>query len=184
MQEERSYSRLEWISYIVVLPLIFTAVLSGLVLQFLGYNVSGRLLDLARNTPVINAVVPADAKTLQQQSKVTQLESQIQAQKQQIDSIQKERDASTQQSTAKDVQIAKLQSQIADLKKQLADQKTSDEYWADEARVFAIMSPSKAADIISQKPLDQARAILSHMKIDQKAAVLEKMDPTLAAKMQ
>src|SRR5690349_566664 len=61
--ETHRYGKLEWLMYIVVLPLLFTALLSGINLQFLGFDITGKIATAAKQIPGVSQLVGKDSKS-------------------------------------------------------------------------------------------------------------------------
>lgn len=185
-QEAHRYGKLEWILYIVVLPLLFTALLSGIILQFLGVDVTGKIVSAARAVPVVNQVLPqeeqpANAPTLEQEQA-----KQLQELQDKTQALEKTKAQLEEDLVKKNAEIEKLNKQLEDLKKkekeETAKQPVKDPV-KERAQVYAEMSPAKAAAIISQLSVTEAKQLLSKMSSDQQAAILEKMEPAIAARM-
>jgi flagellar motility protein MotE (MotC chaperone) len=179
--KESSYSKAEWILYIIILPIIFTLILSCLILQLLGYNLFGKVTGYFKQIPAIKNAVSttndADSGAQQGSSEVRQLEKRMNELNQQVSELQKLRDSLLQSQEQKDALISQLRNQIFTLQKQLDDKKAEEDKQKADAALYEDMSPGKAAAILEAMPNDQARNILNHLSTDAKAAILEKMDP-------
>ncbi|BCJ85263.1 magnesium transporter MgtE N-terminal domain-containing protein [Effusibacillus dendaii] len=180
-QTERNYGKMEWLFYMIILPLLFTSVMVGLVLQLMGYNVTGKLLTVARHTPGLSAIIPPDEATKQEQSQVSKLQKMLEDVKQALGMSQQTNDLLKADLDTKNSELAKLQQQAADKLK--ADQQLQQNMaqWKQQAKMYSNMSPQNAASILSQMPVADAKNILSVMNADAKASILEKMDPQKAA---
>ncbi|MFC4768787.1 hypothetical protein [Effusibacillus consociatus] len=179
--EERAYGKMEWLFYIIILPLLFTSLILGLVLQFMGYNVTGKLLSVARQTPVISSIVPPDEKTKQERSEVRKLTAELDQVKKDLEQAKQTSEQYAQDLAQKEQQVAQLKQKNEQADKQESDRQAADEYWKTQAKVYSEMSPKNAAGILASLPLVEARAIIGRMTTDVKASVLEKMDPKYAA---
>ncbi|HEU4964245.1 MAG TPA: hypothetical protein VFV52_10395 [Bacilli bacterium] len=189
--ENHRYSGFQWVLYIVILPLLFTALLSGIILQFFGFDIAGKVADAARSIPVVGQWLPdAEDEATANLDPAEQLaQAQTQVTKLEADSKQLQSDLDK-----KDAEIERLKQQIEDLKKKKAaaaaqaDAENDSVAQADDslvaqAKVYAEMSPSKAAPILGQLSVTLAKQILDNMTIDQQAAILEKMDPAIAGQI-
>lgn len=179
--EKRDYGKLEWFFYIIVLPLLFTGLISGIVLQFMGYDVTGKLMSIARKTPVISSIVPPDEATKKERSEVRKLQSQLNESMQAFEAAQKSLQTLKQDLAGKEAELNKLKQADEDAKKQKQEQQAADAYWKKQAAVYSEMSPKNAAGILTAMPLNEARAILGRMDLDVKASILEKMDPKVVS---
>ncbi|GIM47803.1 hypothetical protein DNHGIG_33520 [Collibacillus ludicampi] len=179
MAKENSYSKTEWILYIIILPFIFTIILAFLILQFIGYNIADKVTGYFKQIPVVKNAVSStkDANSGTQSSEVRQLEKQMNELNLQVSELQKLRDSLLKSQEQKDALISQLRNQIFTLQKQLDDKKAEEDKQKADAALYEDMSPGKAAAILEAMPNEQARNILNHLSTDAKAAILEKMDP-------
>ncbi|MFD2171356.1 MotE family protein [Tumebacillus lipolyticus] len=182
MEAEHRYSKVEWLFYIIILPLLLTALLSGIILQFLGVDVTGKIASAAREIPVISSLLPAEeGEADPQEQEATANKAKIQELQDQITALENEKQQADSDMKKKDGEIAALKKQIAELdKKGSVGQKDPLQTQAD---VYANMSPAKAALVLSQLSVTEAKQFLSKMSSKAQAAILEKMEPAIAAKM-
>lgn len=181
--EARKYSKFEWFFYLIFIPLLFTAVLSGIILQFFGYNVTGKLMTAARHTPVVKNWVPADASAVVQQSINASIQKQLDDVNNQLLKEKSKETALQSDNLAKTSMISSLKAQIDALQQQINNKQSYADVIAAQVKAFSQMDPEKAATLISALPDDQAKKILVGMKSDAEAAVLEKMDPERASEL-
>jgi flagellar motility protein MotE (MotC chaperone) len=179
--KENSYSKTEWILYIIILPFIFTIILTFFILQFIGYNIADKVTGYFKQIPVVKNAVSstkdASSGTQKDSSEVRQLEKQMNELNLQVSELQKLRDSLLKSQEQKDALISQLRNQIFTLQKQLDDKKAEEDKQKADAALYEDMSPGKAAAILEAMPNEQARNILNHLSTDAKAAILEKMDP-------
>jgi flagellar motility protein MotE (MotC chaperone) len=171
-----SFTKKDWIVYVVLLPLVFTSIFSGVILQLLGFN----LVDKAESAwtqvkSAFHAGVAAAgnsagsaqpdksaAQIAQLNRLVAQLRSDLDQQKQEAD---------------------QWKQQAEDLQRQLSALQTANQSYEEQAKVYTAMTPDSAAAILSQLPESQVANILAHIDVDSRAAILSKMDPKEAAKV-
>ncbi|GAA4700777.1 MotE family protein [Brevibacillus fulvus] len=188
IQEEKGYSRWEWVFYMVIIPALFAALLGGVLLSLLGINVVGKVMDWANTIPYVEKLIP-DKESSQataaskggeakQQPQQLSAEQQLAKQQQTVTTLQTE----TKQ---KDQTIQGLQQQVQDLQKMMEDKKTTEEerqkQYQDLAKLYTSMAPKSAAAIISNLPLEESVTVLTKMNAQQRADILAKMDPKQAA---
>jgi flagellar motility protein MotE (MotC chaperone) len=189
MQEtERRYSGMEWVFYIIILPMLFTALLVGIILQFLGYDITGKIGHAARSLPVINKIMPADPNEVAADNAAVDPAKQLQDAQDQVQSLENSKKQLEDDLVKKDSEIEKLKKQIEDLKKKPDAQKddsatAATDPYVQQAQVYSQMNASKAAVIMAQLSVTEAKRIMAKMTNDQKAAILEKMDPAIASKI-
>ncbi|MBL0388913.1 hypothetical protein JJB07_20155 [Tumebacillus sp. ITR2] len=193
MQEsEHRYSGMEWTFYIVILPMLFTALLVGIILQFLGWDITGKIGHAARAIPGVSKILPAEPQETAANGE-TQADpaKQLQDAQDQIKSLEDTKKQLESDMVKKDSEITNLKKQIDDLKKKPDAKKdgsttgtasTTDPF-VQQAQVYAQMSPTKAAAVMSQLSVTEVKHIFSKMTNEQQAAILEKMDPAIASKI-
>ncbi|RNB91875.1 hypothetical protein EDM56_03750 [Brevibacillus fluminis] len=185
-QEEKSYSKWEWIFYMIIIPALFASILGGVLLSFLGVNVVGKVLGWANTIPYIEKIVPdvpqeADPDAAKKQNVQNQLvttQTDLNKSKQQLSQMQGE-------SAQKDATIQSLQKQVQDLQKMMEDKKTDaaerQKQFQDLSKIYTSMSPKNAAAIVENLSVEEAVTVLAAMKPEQRADLLAKMDPKKAA---
>ena len=188
MEETHRYGKLEWFFYIVVLPLLFTALLSGIILQFLGFDITGKVANAAKHVPGVSKLLPQDEQAA---DSAASAQPDPVRQKQEAEDKAKALESSKKQLeddlVKKNAEIDKLKQQVEAEKKKQADGEEEaappPDPVKDMAKVYAQMSPAKAAAIMSNLSVTEAKEILSKMTSSQKAAILEKMEPLIASKI-
>lgn len=184
--EKSSYGAFERFIYLFLIPIVFTAILTFVLLSVFDYNVLNTMLKVADKIPVVQNIVPepkiesdaelgsADAPALSVEEleiKLAQAEADL---TKQIDS-----------NGQIELQITELQAEIAALNEQLdTKRQTEEEYLAriqELAGVYSKMNPSKAAPILENLTLHERVLILNEMKQADQINVLEKMEPEMAA---
>ena len=189
MEETHRYGKLEWFFYIVVLPLLFTALLSGIILQFLGFDVTGKAANAARHVPGVSKLLPEDKQAVAEPS-AESVQQNLEQQKQEAE------DKAAALADAKqqlEDDLVKKNAEIDKLKQQMEDEKKQEEEGEEAtpppdpikelAKVYSQMSPSKAAAIMTNLSVTEAKQIFAKMTSAQRAAILEKMEPAIASKI-
>ncbi|MCF6093835.1 hypothetical protein L1765_07550 [Microaerobacter geothermalis] len=188
---EKGYNRLEWFFYIILLPLLFTILLTGILLSFLGYNVLNTALAWANQIPYVEKIIPdpknssesldvqtPEARPEDLEQKITQLQEKVKETQQIQASLQN-------QLTEKNNEISRLKKEIDDLEKQLEEKQLSQEERLKKikevADIYAGMSSSKAAPIIEKLTIEEAVLVLESMNNEARSQILAKMDPKRAA---
>jgi flagellar motility protein MotE (MotC chaperone) len=192
MEKERgTFGPFERFMYLIAIPVIFTAVLSAVLLTLFGYDVVNPLLRAGHKIPVIGELLPepkverssvskldAAREEAEKDAKIADLQTQLQALNQQILTVRTE-------AAEKDRLIQSLEAQLAEAEQALAEQRLSDEAYAARIRtlanVYADMSPSKAAPVLEQLTLNERVLVLNEMDPEAQVDILEKMNPVIAA---
>jgi len=192
MEKERgTYSAFERFLYLILIPVIFTTVLSAVLLTLFGYDIVDPLLKVGQKIPVVRELLPepkgeqppvSKLDTVRQEAemeaKIAELQSQVQALNQQLLAVQAE-------SAEKDRTIEALEAQLAEAVQTAEQERLSDEEYAARIRslaaTYAEMSPSKAARLLEQLTLNERVLVLNEMDAESQVDILEKMNPVIAA---
>ncbi len=188
----KSYSKLEWLFYIIILPMLFTAILAGVFMSFLGYDVVATLKNSVSSLPVVNQYVDGDESGDEQgvsgpseQEKISQLESEIASLNEELEYKQQTIDELNKSLEGRNLTISDLESEIKELTTQLETKSTMQQNWqenmAELSKMYKAMPPSKSAPIIANLTEMEAIQILNGMSSADRAKIFEKMTPEKAA---
>lgn len=190
METEKSgYGGLERFLYLFFIPVVFTVILTVVLLSMFGYNVMDSVLRAANKVPLLEYVVPdpkdkpSDALNVADQtSKDPAKEDEL---NEKIRLLEEELEQGQLAIQSKQEQVQQLETEISDLQQLLADTLTAQSEAAEEiktlAKVYAEMTPSKAAPVLAQMGIDERMLVLGQMKPSDQKRILEKMDPAIAA---
>jgi flagellar motility protein MotE (MotC chaperone) len=178
------------------LPVLFTLLLTGVLLTVFGYDVVNELLRIGNKVPGVSAMLP-EPKPTEEELRAAMLEAEKQEaegpteeeEAKQIEAALSEKEAELEalrtDSDTKEQQIAELQAELEAAQEQEARQSASEAEYAANikklADVYAEMKPSKAAPVLENLTLSERVLVLKEMKEEQQVDILEKMDPTIAA---
>ncbi|GIO53169.1 MotE family protein [Paenibacillus cineris] len=180
----------------LVIPIIFTVVLLGVLLMLLNTNVRNEVLGVANKIPVVKNWVPdpvkdpAAAKLDKTKAQVESATATIKELKSQLEAKEADLQKAKEDQKQQDSKIKSLQTQIDQLQEssaQSADAQagnTADDYEKQVknlAKMYAGMSPSKAAPILQNMTTEEVVQLLSAMDADSRMNILAKMDPKMAA---
>lgn len=196
LETEKSYGWFERFLF-YTLPVLFTLLLTGVLLTVFGYDVMNEMLRFGNKIPVVSNVLP-EAKpsdtelreAIKQAAEVnegekTYSEAEVLALQATLEEKQTLLEQLNAEAKGKDEQIAKLTEEVKQLRAQLDDVTQNDEEYGASiqslADVYANMTPSKAAPVMESLTLNERVLVLSRMKQDEQIAILEKMDPKIAA---
>ncbi|MGJ7035867.1 MotE family protein [Anoxybacillus eryuanensis] len=184
-EETKKTSKFQWFLFVVFIPLLFTISVVLLILTFSGINVFEQGKKYASQLPFVSQWIEGteanEKKKLQEQ--IVELKATI---------VEKEKKLAKTKDVIKekDAEIDTLKQEIARLQaeKEQAQQPTTPSTEqtnaprVDVVKMYETMSPKKAAEIIPQMSDQEAVNLLSKLKTDKVAAILEKMDAANAAK--
>ncbi len=191
MEEERSYSKLEWFFYIIFIPLLFTLALSAIIAQMFGYNVVGVLAKELNKIPYVEKIIPdaavapakesADEKpiTTKEGAKVSDLEAQLATKEREVAELKKKAELDQQKMKQMEQKTQANQGPAAE-NKQKADEEKQKQI-KNLAKIYTSMSAGKAAPILEKMAPEEAAQLLLVMKAEERSGIMAKMDPKKAA---
>jgi flagellar motility protein MotE (MotC chaperone) len=198
--EGAGYNLLERIVYLFLIPAVFTAILTVVLLNLFGYNVMDPILRAANRVPLLERIVPDPAvevppsansgiggQTGGQAGGQTAGPAEQPQTADQEAILRLENDLSTAraESAAKDARIAELELQVKELEDRLQARAVAQDEYMQEIRrlamVYEDMSASKAAPILEQLGTNDRMLILSQMEVEAQTKILARMNPAVAA---
>ncbi|MGV2883807.1 MULTISPECIES: MotE family protein [Paenibacillus] len=184
-----------WEKFLMIsIPIVFTVVLLGVLLTLFNVDIRNNLLDVANKIPVVKDWVP-DPVLDPEKKKLEKSEQQVESAEATIDKLKAQvSEKETELKAAKDATTTEAK-KASDLQKKLDDAEKAAETAAqnpetesdyqkqikDLAKMYADMSPSKAAPILQNMTNEEMVLLLSVMQSAARTKVLEKMDPKIAA---
>ncbi|MEX2415312.1 MAG: hypothetical protein WD424_04140 [Paenibacillaceae bacterium] len=187
--EKSSYGRLERFIYIILLPVLFAAILIGVLFTLFDYDVKNVVYSIGRNIPIINNIVPKEQRTDTQSGNPANESIQMDQQIKDLAASATEKDNEILQLETemknRNEQIAQLE---ASVEKLILEQESiamnSEEYrkqLKSLAAMYAGMTTSKSAPILENLTMPELVLVLYEMSSDDQGRVLEKMNPKTAA---
>lgn len=190
--EKQGYSGMERFLFFVT-PLLFTVILLAVLLALFNGNTRDKMLEIGSSVPGLSKLLPApqgahntDEKNASQTDQAAKAnEAKLADLQTELNEARAKLAAAAAEKTKQEASIKDLQSRIDQLVRINENEALSEEQYqakiSDLSRMFADMTPSKAAPILQNMTLDEAALVISAMKSDSRSAVLAKMDPKLAA---
>ena len=186
VEEKEEVSVFERILF-ALFPFLIVAVLILLLLTLLSSDFRAKALDVARDIPIINNLVPESTgiQTSDEDIKNEKLTTRMLELEEQIVQLNTQLSEAELKNVEQTTLIETLTVENESLKSEVDEVKLSDEEYTanivELANMFAKMTASKAAPIIQSLSLDEMALIFSHMKTANQVAIMEKMNPTVAA---
>ena len=182
--EKKKGGILQWILFVVIIPLMFAVMVVLVILFVADVNVFDTMNKYASKIPFISSLVDdsdSTEKEIQEiGEKVVELEANNTEYVTQIDALTKDVEDKNQL-------IEQLNKEITDLKQQLQQKQdamqAAEVDYSEIVKSFESMSPKKAAELIEYWDEKDAIVLLSRMKNDAMTAILEKMTPETAANL-
>lgn len=188
--EKEGYSGFERFLFFIT-PVLFTAVLLGVLLLMFNKEWRNSALELGNKIPVVKSILPEpDDGTVQDPTTDDALTvNNAKTKIDELNALLTDRENTLKQATTQAEQDAKkieaLQAELDQLKKESTDDSiTTAAYDAkieSLADMYAKMTPSKAGPILENMTVEEAALVLGAMGADQRSKVLERMTPKKAA---
>lgn len=164
----------------IILPLMFVVAVLLVVATLMNTNV----FDLGKKAIGNLPFVPSEEQqakdaVVNNDSKIVNLQAEIQEKEAEITQLQKKLDTTTSEKEKLTIEKEQLQFEIEKLNRQQDDVKRD---FNDILSTFDKMSPKSAAPVLINMSDAEALRILTNLKPDKLAAILEKMDAKDAAK--
>jgi flagellar protein FlbB len=181
---EKSYSKLLWFLFVVLIPLLFAITLTLVIMTVAGVNVLDAAKQYGEKIPGISQLIQDEQKTSEQilkdrliEQKATLEEKTLQVKKleQELENKQKEIDSLKNE-------IERLNAEMETKQKSTEAEQEQKQTMKDIVKMYESMSAKNAAQIITELSDNDAVTILSSLNSEKAADILEKMDPANAAK--
>ena len=195
-ETERSSGIVERLLF-YALPILFTLLLTGVLLTVFGYDIRNVALKIGNSVPGLAAVLPdPDPAEEEQRQAARENEEKAEAEAEAAKAAEmtaaaelekKEAEVTALQADlqAKEQRIQELVSELEAMKeKQLQEAAADEEYAAnirELAKVYAGMKSKKAAAVMENLTISERVLLLREMKNDQQVEILEDMNPAVAA---
>lgn len=198
--EKDSYSLFERFLYLILIPVIFTAVLFVVLFSVFDYDVMQSVLNTANKIPVIEKLVPdppdkdgavlgTTAKDETDSDKIDSTSSDpAEENMEQLVDVLEQQDEElvrlAQLNDEKDEYIAQLVAELERLEndsESLIDDEEYEQIIRQLAGTYAKMMPSRAANIMQNLTPSERTLLLANMRQNEQIKILEKMNPQIAA---
>lgn len=180
-QEQKTFNKFQWFVFTGLIPTLFAILIVLIVLSFAGINVFEKAKEYGQKVPYVSNLIKEDeTKSVEEwEAGLIELEGQIKDKEAQIEQLRTEIDGKDKEVERGKLEIEQLQSQIDEL---LAIQEENKRAFKDIIKTYETMSAKKVAPIISQMNDEEALKILTNIKADTLAAIMENLGPEEAAK--
>lgn len=194
VEKESGYSGFERFLFFAT-PILFTIILLAVLLTLFNANWRNQMIALAENIPIVNQWISSDKDKAEgkEPGKAKKENKNIQKdQEEQIAELKallasKDADLRNLADARKTLeeQVANLNKEIKDLRAERREEQVTEEQYAqqvkDLANLYAKMMPSKSAPILENLATEELVLVLDAMKQEDRAKILEKMNPKVAA---
>lgn len=166
---------------VVAIPSLFAVVIALVALSILGINIFETAKDLGGKVPFISQYVKEESKpsTEEFEKNIISLEAEIKDREAKMEQLQSKIDSKDTQLKRVELEKAQLQAQIEEL---TAIQEENKRAFREIVKTYETMSAKSAAPIISNMETGEAVKILTNIKPESLAAIMEKLPADEAAK--
>lgn len=188
--EKSSYSGFERFLFFMT-PIVFTAILLGVLLLMFNPDWRNAALEFGNKIPVVKSLLPNPAGQAETDplSDETLTVNNARSKLEELNALLVDRETALQQATAQTEeqkkQIEELQQKVDQLSEESEEKTiTGDAYRAriaSLANMYGKMTPSKAAPILENLTLEESALVLGAMPETERGRVLERMTPKKAA---
>jgi flagellar motility protein MotE (MotC chaperone) len=188
--EKSSYSGFERFLFFVT-PILFTAVLLGVLLMMFNPDWRDAALKFGNKIPVVSSILPDPVQSADPTANSDEVltVNNAKAKINELSARLAERETlliqATDQTVQQKQQIEQLQTQVDKLTKTNTEQTITGEAYnariSSLANMYGKMTPSKAAPILENMTLDELALVLGAMSDTERGRVLERMTPKKAA---
>ncbi len=187
--EKTGLSIFEKILYFFLAHVLFSVLITLVLLSMFDYNVKNAVLNTASSIPVVKNWVPEpehdEAAESSEEKDETDLIEENELLIAQIEELEQQIAKQEQELEKKQQTIETLEQETVSLKEQLQVQRQSHEEYMQNIRqlasMYGNMNATRAAAIIENLTPSERVLILSEMSANKRGAILERMDPAMAA---
>lgn len=175
-KETKKPSIIQWLIVIVV-PIIFALIITFIILQFMGIDVTKSTKEVLNKIPFISETVMTDQEELH----TNQLKEKDEA----LISVNKELELIQAELQAKEKEVQNLEAEVESLTQQLETQvveEVDSTDYKEIAKSFNQMKPKSAAPILQELSDELAIAILQELDAETKGNLLAQMEAEVAAR--
>ncbi|MBG9793153.1 primosomal protein [Paenibacillus dendritiformis] len=194
VEKESGYSGFERFLFFAT-PILFTIILLAVLLTLFNANWRNQMTALAENIPIVNQWISSDKDKAEGKEYGKEKKENKNNQKEQEEQIaelkallaSKDADLRNLADARKKLeeQVATLNKEIKNLRAERREEQLTEEQYAqqvkDLANLYAKMMPSKSAPILENLATEELVLVLDAMKQEDRAKILEKMNPKVAA---
>ncbi|MBD8068297.1 MotE family protein [Bacillus sp. PS06] len=182
---EKRSSKIQSFIFLFLIPLLFTVILSLVLMQRAGINVVSQVKEISQKIPGVSSFVidESENEKITTEERLNKNIENLQLKMEEKDSTIDELNMIVQE---KENEISSLDQELKRVKFELTsiqqEQHDDRNIEVEITKLYETMTPKKAALIIPNLEDAEAKLILSSLKTNTLAAILERMSPEDAAK--
>nr|WP_295970446.1 MotE family protein [uncultured Bacillus sp.] len=180
LEEEKSYGKLQWFFVVIVIPSLFAVAVALIVATVAGVNVMDKAKEYSEKIPFLSSdEQEKEQKNKDNEAKNIKLNAELKVRGETIAELQEEVNSKNEEIEGLELEKKQLQREIEDLGEKQSEHNRE---FKEIVKTYEAMSAKKAAPIIAQMKDEKALEILSNLKSDTLAAIMEQMNAVDAAK--
>jgi flagellar motility protein MotE (MotC chaperone) len=179
-KEEHPSNRLQWFLFVIAIPTLFAVVIALVVLSVAGINIFKTASEIAGKIPFVADVLKEESipSVEEYEKNIISLEAEIKDREAKMEQLEAKIESKDMEVERMELEKSQLEAQVEEL---TAIQQENKRAFRDIVKTYETMSAKKAAPIIAKMDKDEALQILSNIKADTLAAIMEKLPAEDAA---
>ena len=180
-KESQEDNKFQTFLMVIAIPSLFAVVIAMVALSILGINIFETARDIGGKVPFISQYMNEESQlsTEDFEKNIISLEAEIKDREAKMEQLQSKIDSKDTQLKRMELEKAQLQAQIEEL---TAIQEENKRAFREIVKTYETMSAKSAAPIISKMETGEAIKILTNIKPESLAAIMEKLPADEAAK--
>lgn len=178
--EEKTYNKFQWFVFVVFIPALFTIAIIWIVLSVAGIDVLKVAEDKIPFIAESNKEKEKAQTSGQLEKQIGELEAKIEDSEEETAKLEDLIDSRDEAIQRSELEKEQLEKEIEELRIARDEDKLA---FQEIIRTYETMSAKKSAPIITELGDDEAVRILSNIKADTLASIMEQMDPEDAARL-
>jgi flagellar motility protein MotE (MotC chaperone) len=178
-QGSQKASKFQWFIFAFFIPILFAVTVALLVFTLSGNNIFETAKEYGQKVPLLSSIINGESSNSEvMESQLIELEAEIKDREARITQLERQLDSKELEIERAGLEKQRLEQEIEEL---TAIKEENKRAFKDIVKTYESISAKKAAPILTEMKDEEAVKILSNVKADTLAAIMEKMDPEDAA---
>ncbi|PWW27367.1 flagellar motility protein MotE (MotC chaperone) [Cytobacillus oceanisediminis] len=178
-QGSQKASKFQWFLFAFFIPILFAVTVALLVFTLSGNNIFVTVKEYGQKVPLLSSIINGESSNSEvMESQLIELEAEIKDREARITQLESQLDSKELEIERAGLEKQRLEQEIKEL---TAIKEENKRAFKDIVKTYESISAKKAAPILTEMKDEEALKILSNVKADTLAAIMEKMDPEDAA---
>ncbi|WP_394137055.1 MotE family protein [Cytobacillus oceanisediminis] len=179
-QGSQKASKFQWFLFAFFIPILFAVTVALLVFTLSGNNIFETAKEYGQKIPLLSSIINGERSISEEvmESQLIEMEAEIKDREARISQLESQLDSKKLEIERAGLEKQRLEQEIEEL---TAIKEENKRAFKDIVKTYESISAKKAAPILTEMKDEEAVKILSNVKADTLAAIMEKMDPEDAA---